>query len=115
LFSASVLANGVLVADAGEVIVAWIRIAAAAVGLALGERLVVVALNGEDAALLEQGEDPVRMRPEAAHVAEAEHRLRVAPARVLQRGAEGEGIVVDAAEDGDASVLGYPFLHVIPV
>jgi hypothetical protein len=28
---------------------------------------------------------------------------------------EGEGIVVDAAEDGDAPVLGYPFLHVIPV
>ena len=65
--------------------------------------------------VLEQGEHPVRMGPEAAHVSETEHCLDVEPARILERRAKSERVVVDAAEDGDAPVLGYPFLHVIPV
>ena len=105
----------VLVADAREVVVARIGVAAAAVGLALRERLVVVALDGEDAVILQQGEHPVRVRAEAAHVTEAEHRLDAAMAGVLERRVERERVVVDAAEDRDAPVLGYPFLHVIPV
>ena len=35
--------------------------------------------------------------------------------RILQRSCKREVVVVDAAEDRDAPVLGYPFLHVIPV
>src|SRR5262249_58788079 len=58
----------VLVADAGEVIVARVRVAAPTVGLALGERLVVVALEAENAAVLEERKDAIWMRTEAAHV-----------------------------------------------
>jgi hypothetical protein len=55
------------------------------------------------------------MRAEAAHVSEAEHRLHVASPCVFERGVQRRGVVVDAAEERDAPVLGYPFLHVIPV
>ena len=109
------LRERVLVADPREVIVARIRVAAAAVRLALRERFVVVALDGEHARRAKKGKDAVGVGPEAAHVPETEHGLDVAPAHIREHGLEGEGVAVDAAEDGDAPVLGYPFLHVIPV
>src|SRR5262249_15304318 len=96
----------VLVADAGEVIVAGVRVAAPTVGLALGERLVVVTLEGENAAVLEERKDAIWMWAEAAHVAEAKDGLHIAPARVLEERVEGEGVVVHAAEHRDSPVLG---------
>ena len=96
-------------------IVARVGVAAAAVRLALRERLVVVALDGEHARSAKKGKHAVGVRPEAAHVPEAEHGLDVTAPRVREHRLEGKGVAVDAAEDGDAPVLGYPFLHVIPV
>ena len=98
--------EGVLVADACEVIVARVGVAAAAVGLALRERLVVVALDGENAVSLQQGKHLVRVGPEAAHVSEAEHRFDAAMAGVLEGRVKSQRVVVDAAEDRDAPVLG---------
>lgn len=109
------LREGVLVADPREVIVARVGVTAAPVRLAQRERLVVVALDGEHARLAKKGKHAVGMGSEAAHVPETEHGLDVAPARVRKHGLEGGGVAVDAAEDGDAPVFGYLFLHVIPV
>src|SRR5437879_1892866 len=55
------------------------------------------------------------VRPDAHHVRQAEHGLDVAAPRVREHRREGKGVAVDAAEDGDAPILGYPCLHVIPV
>ena len=64
----------------------------------------------EHAVLAKQREHAVGVRPEAAQVAEAVHGLHAAPARVGERGLEGEVVAVDAAEDGDAAIFGYRVL-----
>jgi hypothetical protein len=99
--------EGVSVADRREVIVARVGVAALAVGEARADRVVVVALNAEDAVIAEQGEDAVRVRPERPEVAQAVDRVNSSPADVVQGRGEGEVIAVDAAEDGDA--LGHAF------
>jgi hypothetical protein len=93
-----------LVGDQGEVVVPRVGVAAVAVLAAGGERLLVVALDGEDASLLQQRPDLFGIRPEGAEVAQAIDGLGAAPGRVLQERGQGEMVAVDAAEDRDPGV-----------
>jgi hypothetical protein len=72
-------------------------------------------LHYADARLSEQGIHAVRVRAEAAQVAEAEDGVHVSPPGVGQRGRQRGGVAVDPTEDRDPPVLGQKFLHDIPV
>src|SRR5262249_4088362 len=96
------VAVGVLVADAGEVVVARVGVAALAVGELVGERVVVVALDTQDLVLMEERKHAIGMRAEGAQVAEAEDSIHAALPHIPQGRVEREVVVVDAAEHGDA-------------
>ena len=64
--------EGVFVTDLGEVIIAGIRIAAAAILLPLGQRDVVVPCHAPYFSVPKIGERTVSMRTKSAHVPEAE-------------------------------------------
>ena len=98
--------HGVRVAQPREVVVAGIRVPAAAVRRSVGDGRVVVALNRHDAALTQQRDGAVGVRAEAADVAEAEDGLYAAGPSVVERRRQGRHVAVDTAEHRDAPVLG---------
>ena len=53
--------EGVLVADAGEMIIARVGVAALAIGQVVGNGVVVIALNTLDAMIAKQGKDAIRI------------------------------------------------------
>jgi hypothetical protein len=85
-------------------VVAGVGIAAVAVLAAGGERFLVVALDRADVARFEQRPDLLRIRAEAAEVAQAVDRIDRSPRGLFEQRGEGEMVVVDPAEDEDAPV-----------
>ena len=71
-----------VVHELGEVVVALVGIAAAAVGIAATDRDVVVAGDALDVVVEEQRPDRVALGPEAAEVTEAEDPLAPPSPRV---------------------------------
>jgi hypothetical protein len=69
------------------------------------EGLVVIALDGQDLSLLQQGEDPIRVWTKGPHISEAKNGLDLSPPNIFQRGLEGEIVVVDPPTDGNPPVL----------
>ncbi len=94
--------QGVVVADLGEVVVSGVGVAAGAVVEAVADGVIVVALHHEEVlGVAKEGEDPVRVRAEAAHVAEAVDLVGAAAAGVVEGGLQAQVVIVDAAEEGD--------------
>ena len=82
-------------------VVARIGVAAVAVLAAAGQGLLVVALDRAHAAGFEQRPDLLGVGSEAAEVTQAVERLGAARRRLLEQGAQGMVVVVDAAEHRD--------------
>ena len=83
-------------------VVARVGVAALAVGQAVADRMVIVALDALYAPVDEEWKDPIGMGPEGAEIAQAVASLDVSAPSVVQGGGEGQVIAVDAANDGDA-------------
>src|SRR2546423_3365666 len=60
----------------------------------------VVALHDRHASRLQDGEDAIGMRAEAAEIAQAIRLVAAAPGGVVEDGLQRQVVVVDAAEDG---------------
>jgi len=88
------------------------RIAAAAIRLALRERAIVVPHHRDHLEFLQEGDHRAGARTEAAQVAEAVDRRGASTRRILEHRAEREVIAIGAAEDGDRL---HQFRHVAPV
>ena len=93
----------VVVADAREVVVAGVGVAAGAVFESVADGVVVVSLHAADVGGVKQREDLVWVGPEAAHVAEAVDFVGAEPLSLGEGCGEAEVVVVDAAEDNDAA------------
>ncbi len=85
-------------------VVARVGVAAVAVLAARRQGLLVVALDRQHPALLEERPDLVGVGAEAAEVAQAVERFGAAARGVVEERCERVGVVVDAAEDGDLRV-----------
>src|SRR5262249_32687058 len=94
--------EGVVVTDAGEVVIARVRIAALAVGQLLPDGVVVIALNALHVVPAQQRKDTIRVRAKRTEVAQTIHGVYPAPPHVAQGRFEGQVVVVNAAKDGDA-------------
>ena len=90
--------EGVPIAEAREVVVAWVGVAALAVVEASGEAVVVVAGQSLNAVLVKEREDEVRIGAERAEIAKAVESFGAAGPRISNRGLEGEMVRVDPAE-----------------
>ena len=101
LIPALPLAAAVLIAFLGPRLLKershWLALLASAASCVLSVLVLLAVWNATSHAAPE-GEHPVGMGPEAAHVAQAEHRLDSAGARVGQRRLEREPVAVDAAQ-----------------
>src|SRR5262249_37982966 len=92
----------VFVRETGEVVVSRIGIAAAAVGRTFTHGEIVVALDADHTGVMEQREDAVGVRPEAAEVAQTVRRVGAASASVGERPGERPRVTVHTAEQRDA-------------
>ena len=101
---AAAVGRRVFVGDRGEVIVARIGVPAVAVLAATRQRLLVVALDAPDPALLEQRPDLLRPGTEAAEIAETVHGLGTTSPRILQQRRQRKVVAVRAAEHGNPGV-----------
>jgi len=93
---------GEVVHDLGEVVVARVGVAAAAVLVPAPDGHVVVAGDALHAGIDQQRPDGIALRPEAAEIAEAEELLAAPGAGVGQGRSQRVGVGVDASEGGDA-------------
>src|SRR5262249_24690119 len=93
--------QGVLIANLCEMVVAWIGVAALAVGEIVADGMIGISLNALHAVFVKQGKDAVRMRAESTEIAEAIDGVHAAPANVPEGGVQGQVIAVHAPEDGD--------------
>ncbi len=59
-------------------IIARIGVATLAIGQAIADRMIIVALEAQHAMLLEQGKDTIRMRTKGTEIAQAEHGIYAA-------------------------------------
>src|SRR6266853_6857465 len=82
-------------------VVARMRVPAAAIGAPFCQRLVVVPRDRDDPELVQDRMDLPGIRTEAAEITEAEERRRPSQARILRGRSKREVIVVRAAEERD--------------
>src|SRR5262249_9138079 len=94
----------VIIGELREMIVLRVGIAAVTVAPSKPKRFLGVPHDRLDTEALQDGEDPLGMRPERAQVAEAEERLGAAPQRVAARLLQCEVVAVDSSENRYASV-----------
>jgi hypothetical protein len=88
-----------------DLAVVLVDIGAAAVVEIAGDRIVVVSVDGRDAALFDQRADLVRVRAVSDQVAAAIDGLRRQLIDSLESGLEGRKVGVRIGEEGDAQVL----------
>ena len=87
--------------ELSELAVVRVAVGAAAVFEVAGDGVVVVAVDGGDAARLDQGADLVRVRAVADQVAAAVDRVDIRPLDRLEHGLEGRQVGVDVGDDRD--------------
>ena len=92
---------GVIVGELREVVVARMRVPAAAILLPHGKGVVVIPRDSLDLELIQDWVDLPGMRAEATQIPEAEEHCGTSSPRVLRRRAEREMIAVGATEEGD--------------
>ena len=68
----------------------------------IGYGVVVIALHADDVVVAQQRKHAIRMRAERAHVAQAVDGIDPAGGNIVQRRLQGEIVVIDSAEAGDA-------------
>src|SRR5438067_1949108 len=90
---------GVLIGELREIVVAGVRVAAAAIRAPRGQGLIIIPRDRDDPEFVQDRIDLPGVGAESAQVAEAEDRGRAAPKRVLRDRAKGEVVAVRATEE----------------
>ena len=88
----------VVVTDLGKQVVSRIGVATLTIGQFVADAVVVVALETDHTGVSQHGDDPIRVRPEGAHVTQAIQFLGVAPLRIEDGGFQGQVIAVQATK-----------------
>ncbi len=96
------VAESVVVANLGEMVVARVGVAALAIVEFVADRVVVVALNADDIVVAQQFKAAIRVGAKAAEITQAVNVINATLARVVERGRQGEVIAINPAEAGDA-------------
>ena len=96
----------VVVAKLSEIIVARIGVATLAIVELVADRVVVVALDANNAPITQYFQAPIGVRPECATITQAIKLVDTPPLGVVAGGGQGEVVAVDAAEAGDSLGLG---------